>query len=289
MMIDVHGHIGRVSRDRKEFIDVINLIAKMDAWGIDKTCILPLTEHPEGCYLECSTEDVIAACAQRPDRLIPFCLIDPRLGNQPEPDFTWLLEEYRARGCRGVGEFLPKMQVDDERCIRLYKQAGKLGMPVLFDMQDSQYSYGLRDTLGLPGMERALQQCPETVFIGHGPTFWAEISGAAPPEERAGYPKGPVKPDGAVPRLMRKYHNMWADTSAGSGYNALMRDPEFGVEFVNEFQNKLLFGTDSCQRSDVNSMRCNVSYLNDLRSSGKLTDEAYNKIAWKNCVRLLGL
>ncbi len=81
MLIDVHGHIGRVCRDRREFIDVTNLIGKMNAWGIDKTCILPLSEHPEGAYLECDTEDIIAACTRYSDRLIPFCLIDPRYGN----------------------------------------------------------------------------------------------------------------------------------------------------------------------------------------------------------------
>ncbi len=48
MLIDVHGHIGRVLPDRSEFVDVTNLIAKMDAWGIDVTCVLPLSEHREG-------------------------------------------------------------------------------------------------------------------------------------------------------------------------------------------------------------------------------------------------
>jgi hypothetical protein len=48
MLIDVHGHIGRVVPDRREFIDADNLIAKMDVWGIDITFVLPLSEHPEG-------------------------------------------------------------------------------------------------------------------------------------------------------------------------------------------------------------------------------------------------
>ena len=84
MRLDIHGHIGRVLPDRREFVDVTNLIAKMDAWAIDVTCILPLSETPEGAYLECGTEDVIAACARYPDRLIPFCLIDPRYGNRAD-------------------------------------------------------------------------------------------------------------------------------------------------------------------------------------------------------------
>jgi len=289
MLIDVHGHIGRVMPDRREFIDVTNLIAKMDAWGIDKTCILPLSEHPEGAYLECDTEDVIAACAHYPDRLVPFCLIDPRYGNNPKMDFRHLLSEYKSRGCKGLGEMLPKLDFDDPRGLNLYRQAAEFGMPVLFDMQDRPEGYGLRDDYGLPKLERALQECPEAVFIGHGPTFWAEISADVPADQRSGYPKGPIRPGGAVPRLMRKYANLWADISAGSGYNALSRDPSFGRQFLDEFQDKLMFGTDSCGRSDTDRNVPNVGFFKGLRESKGISENAWDKIAWKNATRLCGL
>ncbi|MCE5241135.1 amidohydrolase family protein [bacterium] len=289
MLIDVHGHIGRVLPDRREFVDVTNLIAKMDAWGLDRTCVLALSEHPEGAYLESDTEDVIGVCAQYPDRLTPFCLIDPRYGNRADMDFTHLLEEYTARGCRGLGELLPKLDFDDPRCLNLYRQAGRFGLPVLFDMQDRPDGYGLRDEFGLPRLQRALQHCPETVFIGHGPTFWAEISGEVPADNRSGYPKGPVAPGGAVPRLMRQYANLWADISAGSGHNALTRDPGVGLEFLDEFQDQLMFGTDSCARRDVNGIYPNVQFVRDLREGRKLSASALQKIEWRNAVRLLGL
>lgn len=289
MLIDVHGHIGRVLPDRREFMDVTNLIAKMDAWGIDKTCVLPLSEHPEGAYLECDTEDVIAACARYPDRLIPFCLIDPRYGNRPDMDFRHLLEEYTVRGCKGIGELLPKMDFDDPRCLNLYAQAAEFGLPVLFDMQDRPDGYGLRDDYGLPRLERALQACPETIFIGHGPTFWAEISAEVPAEARSSYPTGPVAPGGAVPRLMRQYPNLWADTSAGSGYNALTRDRQFGLQFLAEFQDRLIFGTDSCRRSDVETTAPIVAFFRELRETQALSEEAIEKIEWRNCARLLSL
>ena len=289
MLIDVHGHIGRILPDRREFIDVTNLIAKMEAWGIDRTCVLPVSEHPEGAYLESDTEDVLAACARYPGRLTPFCNVDPRYGNRPDMDFGRLLEEYTARGCKGLGEFLPKLDFDDQRCLNLYRQAGNFGLPVLFDMMDGPHYYGLNDDPGLPKLERALLACPETVFIGHGPTFWAEISADVPAGTRAGYPSGPVKPGGAVPRLMRQYPNLWADTSAGSGNNALTRDLAFGLEFLDEFQDKLMFGTDSCRRSDVDSVWPTVATIRDLRENRKLSEEALEKIEWRNAVRLLDL
>jgi predicted TIM-barrel fold metal-dependent hydrolase len=289
MLIDVHAHIGRIVPDRREFVDVTNLLAKMDAWGIAMTCILALSEHPEGGYLQSDTEDVLAACGQYPDRLVPFCLIDPRTGNRADMDFGDLLAEYKARGCRGLGEFLPKLEFDDPRCLNVYRQAGQHGLPVLFHLEDRAAGYGLRDDFGLPRLERALHQCPETVFVGHGQTFWAEISGEVPADQRAGYPSGPVAPGGAVPRLMRRYPNLRADTSAGSGNNALTRDPAFGLEFAEEFQDRLMFGTDSCHRSDVDREWLTVATIRDLRAGGRLSAAALEKIEWRNAARLLGL
>lgn len=286
MLIDTHGHIGNLIRDRREFVDAANLIAKMDAWGIDRTCVLPVSEHPECGYLEGYTSDVLAACSRYPKRLIPFCLIDPRFGNDPAFDFSDLLGEYRALGCKGIGEVMPKMDMDDPRVINLFRQAGKFGMPVVIDM-NTPYSYGFSDEYGLPRLERTLNACPGTVVVGHGPTFWAEISAEPPP--RPTYPTGPVVKGGAVPRLMRRYPNLWADLSAGSGYTAITRDPAFGIEFLDEFQDKLLFGTDSCVRSDVDLVAPIVAFFRKLAEDRTLPAKTLEKMAWKNAVRLFGI
>lgn len=291
MLIDIHSHIGCVYPDPQECNDATTLIAKMDAWGIGISCVLPLSDYPDGGHRESGTEDVIVACAQYPDRLIPFCAIDPRSGNRADMDFTPLMEEYKSRGCRGIGEFIPKLDFDDPRCLNLYRQAGKCGLPVLFHLEDRAEGYGLRDAPGLPAMERALRECPHTEFIGHGPTFWAEISGGLSAAERGcwPYPEGPVKPGGAVPRLMPQYANLWGDISAGSGHNALTRDPGFGLEFLDEFQDRLLFGTDSCKRSDVDGLWITVSLFQDLRKAKRIKADVLDKIEWKNCAKLLKL
>ena len=289
MLIDVHGHIGRIVPDRREFVDVTNLIEKMDKWGIDITFVLPLSEHPEGAYLECNTEDVLLKCSLFPNRLLPFCLIDPRFGNHPKMDFRPYLEEYKQRGCIGLGELLPKMYFDDELCINLYKQAGEYSFPVLFDMQDRVHGYGLRDDYGLVRLENALKLCPDTVFIGHGPTFWAELSTDVPENDRSGYPKGGINNEGAVSKLMRKYPNLWADISAGSGYNGLTRDRDFGIGFLKEFSNKIMFGTDSCVRSDTNRKYPNVELIREIEEKELLDREQLENIKWKNAVRLFDI
>ena len=41
-MIDVHAHIGRVGRRRTDTLSAEQLVTKMDAWGIERDCVLPL-------------------------------------------------------------------------------------------------------------------------------------------------------------------------------------------------------------------------------------------------------
>ena len=291
MLIDVHAHIGRVGRRRGDTLSPEQLIERMDAWGIERACVLALSDVPEGWYLHNSTDDVIAACERFPGRLIPFCLIDPRLGdNSPTTDFRDLLAEYVERGCRGIGEFLPNLHADDPKCLNLYRQAGEAGLPVLFDMMATLgRGYGIVDDPGLPRLEHALQDCPDTVFIGHGPAFWSEISGHVPESERAGYPNGPVAPGGAVPELMERYANLWADLSAGSGHNALTRDPAFGLAFLERFHDKLLFGTDVLRHDQTEADVPIVGLFRRLREEGMLGEAAWEKIARDNAVRLLHL
>ena len=58
------------------------------------------------------------------------------------------------------------------------------------------------------------------------------------------YPKGKVTPGGLTDRYLADYPNMYADLSAGSGRNALARDPEHAVAFIERHQDKLCLGTD---------------------------------------------
>jgi len=292
VLIDVHGHIGRCGAPRLDrTMNADQLVALMDDWEIDKTCVLPLHDCPEGWYIESTTEHVLAACAKYPEQLIPFCLVDPRFGdNDASTDFGPLLAEYRAQGCVGLGELICNLYFDDPRCINLYRHCGKAGLPVLFDMKDAvPRSYAVADDPGLPRLEKALRLCPDTQFIGHGPAFWSDISGDSAEHVRNGYPTGPVAPGGAVPRLMTRYANLYADISAGSGYGALTRDPEFGVRFLEEHQDKLLFGIDNVDHTATQEQCPHVRFLNGLRAGGKITDGAYQKIAHLNAERLLGL
>ena len=130
---------------------------------------------------------------------------------------------------------------------------------------------------------------PGTVFIGHGPLFWAEISGDFTRETGDRYPRGPVRPGGAACRLLADYPNLHADLSAGSGLNALTRDEPFGRGFLTQCQDKLLFGTDLCHSRHANEKPGAIDILESAAASGDVSTEALTKICRTNAIGLLGL
>ena len=135
-------------------------------------------------------------------------------------------------------------------------------------------------------MEKLIQLVPKTIIIGHGPGFWADIAGGVTTEEKSGYPKGPIKEEGALSRLFHTYPNLYADISAFSGYNALTRDKEYGIRFLNEFQDLLLFGTDTCL-TDTEGRTPQLNYLRRLLMDGKISQGGFDKITFRNALGLL--
>ena len=286
-MIDIHMHIVKLWGGRDDLKGKA-LMKAMDRRGVDRFVLLPSGVSPEVPCFYFGPEDVLKEYRKFPDRIIPFCDVDPRSGqNSPDTDFSWILGYYREAGARGLGEMTSNLYFDDPRCLNLYRQAGKFGFPVLFHLYDKLGgSYGLADDRGLPRLERALKECPDTIFIGHAMAFWSEISSDVTESNRAGYPSGPVKAPGRLQVLLKKYPNLYGDLSAGSGFNALNRDREYGYRFLGEFQDKLMFGTDiDADKEEVP----HVNYFREIQDGGKISKTAYDKITEKNAIRVLKL
>lgn len=277
-MIDIHMHIGRLFASEAKPLTPSYLLKLMDDTGIEKAVLLPI-ENPEETDFYVTTDHVIRIARRHPDRFVPFCNIDPRRRNSDlSMDFLSILKEYRDRGCRGFGETLSGLYVDDPRLRMIYEACGELKMPVIFHLD------GLRnmDEKGLPRFESMIRSFPETVFVGHGQHFWAEISTDVTADQFSAYPSGPIQGVGAAEHLLSTYPNAYADLSAGSGYNAMTRDPEFGRRFLDAYQDKLLYGTDVCRRGPIPPM------AELLRGSG-LSDAAYTKIVRGNAEKILAM
>ncbi|HNS32312.1 MAG TPA: amidohydrolase family protein [bacterium] len=287
-MIDIHSHILTVW-DRKPFTEK-DLLERMDKLGIEKSVLLPLGESPETNFFYFGTKDAIAVYLRHPDRIIPFCCVDPRAGgNSPSTDFSWILCRYKEAGCRGFGEFIPNLYIDDPLCMNLFRQCGRAGLPVLFHLyREIGGFYGLVDSPGLPRLERVLKECPETVFIGHAMAFWDEVSGYIDLERRHVYPVGSIKSPGRMQVLMKKYSNLYGDLSAGSGLNAITRDRDYGYKFIEEFQDRLLFGTDLCHQ-EPEIPGAIIGYFRDALDTGMISKAVYDKITEDNAKRILNL
>ncbi|MBN2451847.1 MAG: amidohydrolase family protein [Lentisphaeria bacterium] len=289
MFIDIHVHAyrgGPPQDGRTVFCTPEQVLRRYDELGIERGCVQPLI-GPE-VYLPQSNEDVLAMCAASNGRLIPFCNIDPRgISNSPDAPLDRWLGYYRERGCRGVGEVMPNLPFQHPLVQNLFRHVEAVGLPLCFDTAHALGgTYGLYDDPGLPQLELSLRRFPKLVFLGHGPEFWAEIGVLRTPADRVGYPSYPVHEQGVVPTLFRRYPNLYGDLSAGSGANALLRDPEHAVVFLNEFQDRLLFGTDLCTSAQPLPL---AGFLSGLRDAGRISEGTFRAIARENARRVLAL
>ena len=283
MLIDAHNHPNWHGHDSKRILE------NMDEHGIDQLWLFTW-EVSEDEYspsyhkvlpptgLGIPLEDVISVGKEAPDRFV--------MGYMPHPKRPDAIDRLKAaveiHGIRVASELKVRVTFDDPDAIRLYHFCGEQGLPITIHLDypiDSGRDYPRPNWWyggSLDAFERAIVECPNTIFIGHAPGFWAHISD----DDRAftdSYPRGKVKPGGRVPQMLRKYPNLFADLSAGSGLTAISRDRKFGKKFLTEFQNKLIFGRDNFD-----------SLLMDYLKSLNLSKTAFEKITYKNALKLLG-
>ncbi|HGE73161.1 TPA: hypothetical protein ENX78_20180 [Candidatus Poribacteria bacterium] len=297
MFIDIHAHAYRKPSPIFQFCTPEQLLKRYDALGIEKGVLLPIVS-PE-IYLPQANEDILEMAEQYPDRFIPFCNIDPRaLTNSADAPLDRLLRHYRDKGCKGLGEVMPNLPVMHPMVQNLFKHAQDVGLPVIFDGSDQMNGdFGLYDDPGLPQLEHTLQKFPNLIIFGHGPVFWSEIGKLETPAERGfvfrpdggqvgRLPSGPIKEEGVVPKLFRRYPNLYGDLSDYTACNALARDPDYGPKFLDEFQDRLFFGTDICFfEMDIPL----INLLLDWRDSKKINESVFQKIAKGNAIKFLGL
>lgn len=259
-LIDTHQHAFWRGRDAHGLIKDLDehgiSLAWLLTWEIAReedspnyhSILNPAHRHPDGTHPGIPLSDLLRARELAPERFLVGYCPHPLKGNAPA-----LLEAaVKMHGIRVCGEWKFRVLFDDPRCIELFRAAGAMNLPVVLHL-DVPYLAG-KD--GAPpiyqpnwyggtveNLERALQACPQTNFIGHAPGFWREISaGAAASKEP--YPDGPVHAPGRLHKLMENLPNLYADLSANSALRALRRDSGHATEFIETHREKLLFGRD---------------------------------------------
>jgi hypothetical protein len=283
VIIDAHNHPDWHGHDVARFLD------NMAAYGIDKTWLLTWIA-PRDEY----TPSTVASVPPVADGPIPFeraLFYKERapdrfvLGYAPDPRRPDAVDRLRAAveiyGVQVYGELKLRMMYDNPDALRTFRVCGEHGLPVVVhldypiptgqDYPRPHWWYGG----GIEAFERAVQACPETIFIGHGPGFWAHISGDDQADE-VYYPEGEVVPGGKVVRMLTTYPNLYADLSANSARNAIARDRAFGRDFLIEFDDRLLYARD-----------CFDDALQRLLEALDLPDETLGAIYAANAERLL--
>ncbi len=235
-VIDIHQHLNYVNRSNPDFI------AHQERMGVTRSVLLPAgsylnvesTHFGESNGLAANisvTQSAYELTQEHPDKFVYFCCEVPDTDGAIDTMESWL-----KKGAVGIGEMKFNIDCDSEPMIRVYELANEYQVPVLIHFQHGMYNHGFER------FHKILTRFPKVNFIGHAQTWWGNID--AKHEQEVMYPTGPVTAGGLTDRYLSDYPNMYGDLSAGSGKNALDRDPEHAVAFLERHQDKLCLGTD---------------------------------------------
>jgi uncharacterized protein len=295
VIIDAHTHVylrPLISSNPAGwvFMSAEHQIAFMDELGIDKAVVLPLN-NAEAPAERQSLGEILTIRDRYPDRFIPFCNLDPRLPRHPDKatvdDYIGYLSQYKKHGCYGLGELTARLRWDHPLMRKLLRGCEIVGFPVTFHITAPESNnYGVIDDPQLTGLEAALAAFPDLVFIGHSPGFWNGISGGTSRQDQVGSPDAAVAPGGPTVRLFRTYPNLYADLSAGSGYNALNRDHEHAYSFLAEFSDRLFFGLDANRPENLSGL---MPFIEQAVETGRIDAAVREKLHSANIKRVLGL
>ena len=283
--IDLHLHLTPLQIPKLGKLDLAsgeNMIPHLEELGIEKGVLMSSAEKGLPFGTNKANKSI---CDKFPGRYYWMCALTPK---HPET-VCERLARYKSQGAIGVGELTVNKRLDDPFLQALFAAAEKLGMPITMHMSpEVGYNYGVVDDPGLPLLEGVLQKYPDLKILGHSQTFWIEMSADAPKDKkgRNQWGSGPVVPGGRVPELFEKYPNLYGDLSANSAGCALMRDPEFGLAFLETYADRLFFATDMANTNMVFPLG---AWLDEMAAAGKLSQETYEKVVRGNAERIFGL
>lgn len=251
-VIDMHAHSWFASGEK----DIIEWIALMDKFGIDKAILL--TESTGRQF-----DSIYNVYAPYKDRFELWCGFDytgytePGWGDKAIKE----LERCVKVGARGVGELGDKglgevfsnpvpgygMHVDDKRLQPLYQKCAELNIPVSIHVAEPMWMYKRMDSTN-DGLMNAYNWRVDTTkanFRGHGEMIKAfgNVVKANPATTFVACHLANTEYDLAIlGNMLSTYSNLYADIGARFGEIAPI--PRYAAAFFEQYQDRLVYGTD---------------------------------------------
>lgn len=194
------------------------------------------------------------------------------------PDAPQVIERQLKAGAIGIGEQKFRVDCDSPELWRIAEVARAYDVPILLHFQHATYNRHLER------FRRTLEKFPTVKFIGHAQAWWAHIDRNHTGDNN--YPKGPVAPGGLTDRYLSDYPNCYAELSAGSGNNAIIRDEDHFRGFIQRHADKLLFGSD-CAEGTGRAPVCFAARTLDAVRRLSPNKAVERKILYENAKRLL--
>lgn len=256
-LIDTHVH---AMANREGGLDVVT--RWMDKNNIERCIVHPLT--PSRASNAAQREIMLANYRKYRGRIDRFCLIEPDEVTSVA-EAVEILKRQKAAGAIGMGEHYGRdLMFDDPKNLRLYAACEKVGLPVMFHIDQSKNMA----ERGLRRVERVLQLYPKCILIAHA-SWWGHL------------------PDGTCDRLLQQYPNLYADVSGDHIAGVLNRDRRYTREFLIRNADKVLFGTDAGWWS-FGKRKADRELQFALFEQLDLPEEVRVKICRGNAARLFG-
>ena len=242
-IIDIHQHTNYSGRSD----DV--LLAHQRAMGVTQTILLPAGSPIKRPSTHEGKSIGLAAGAGGNETVLAMARRYPKEFLYGANELTDLpgaraeIEKYLKLGAVIIGEQKFGVPCDSKESEVLYHLAQEYRVPILLHFQERTYN------LGYERFGKMLTKFPETIFIGHAQTVWANIDRNYDLSQGL-YPRGKVTPGGLTDRYLADHANFFADMSAGSGLNSLLRDEEHTRGFLDRHQDKILYGSD-CNDANI--------------------------------------
>jgi predicted TIM-barrel fold metal-dependent hydrolase len=255
-VIDVHNHVNDPGGVHGSEVPPADVVRGMDQANVKKVVILT------GMWGEKLQGVLDKMVKPYPDRFIVFAQMDWSKIDDPNfsAEMVAQLDDAVRRGARGLkvlkdwglgvkdqsGKLVP---IDDPRMDPVWEECGRLGIPVAIhstdpeafftptDAKNERYEELMRNPswsfygAAFPGKQELLQQ-RNHVIVKHPNTTFVALHVANWPENLD-----------VVSEWLRQYPNMYVEFGAREA--ELGRQPRRAAKFFAEFQDRILFGTDS--------------------------------------------